>query len=379
MLAFVRDAIRMTGDRVAAAATIWLTILAALLGLVLWYHPPPHLGEDFAAFWIAAGLTLDGHVVGAYGTEESIGLAQLFGPRAYPPFFYPPVALLLWVPFALLPRGLALVLWLCATGAAFAASVRALAGRGAIAVALGCPAAIVCGLYGQTGLLSAALLGGAMATVDRAPGFAGVLVGLLAIKPQLAVLTPIVFAVARRWTAFWAAAATVVALIATSVAAFGTQAWVGFAGVITGAYDHNANGVAGFRIYSSPFSAIRLLGGSASSAWTVQALCAVVAVALTVFVARRRPSGAEEMALATAATGFCVPFLGEYELPLFAMPAAWLVSDAMQRGWLPYERVGLLLLFVAPFFIVVAAQSGVPLAPLAIAGLVALVFRRLHG
>jgi hypothetical protein len=83
------------------------------------------------------------------------------------------------------------------------------------------------------------------------------------------------------------------------------------------------------------------------------------------------------MAMLVVASGFCVPFLGDYDLVMFALAGLWLGREAARGGWLAYERIGLAVLFVAPLAIKAAAQgAGVPLAPVALAGLAGLVVRR---
>jgi hypothetical protein len=78
------------------------------------------------------------------------------------------------------------------------------------------------------------------------------------------------------------------------------------------------------------------------------------------------------------ATGFCVPFLGEYDLSVLAVAGVWLAANASATGWLPYERAGLALLYLSPLLIKAAALHAVPLAPAAMALFAALVLRRVR-
>ena len=123
------------------------------------------------------------------------------GPGNYPPFFYPPTALFLWLPFALLNFPTAAALWIATTGTAYAAAIRAILKAGSVIPAIAFPAVMICALFGQNSLFSAALLGGAAATLDRYPLLAGTLIGILTYKPQLAILAPLVLISARRWQA----------------------------------------------------------------------------------------------------------------------------------------------------------------------------------
>jgi len=235
----------------------------------------------------------------------------------------------------------------------------------------------ICALYGQNGLFSAALFGGAALTLERFPVLAGVLVGCLAYKPQLGVLAPLAFAAAGRWRAFLAAAATVAGLAAASTMAFGFDSWLAFIAALPEANAWNGGGAVGFARFVSPYAAARLLGASAGVAWLLQAAAAAGAVAALLAVVRRRPGAAAEMAVLVVATGFCVPFLGDYDLVIFVVAGAWLASEAGRLGWLPYERMALAVLFMAPLAIKpVALGHGIPLAPAALAVLGALVLRR---
>ena len=71
-------------------------------------------------------------------------------------------------------------------------------------------------------MVTMALLGGALLLIERRPWLAGVLIGLLAYKPQFGVLIPVALVAGARWPTIAAAGATVVALVAISFAALGS-------------------------------------------------------------------------------------------------------------------------------------------------------------
>lgn len=349
-----------------------------MVASIPWTIPDMQVSRDFAAFWTAGRLVLSGDPSGAYGDAARQSLAALFGPGTYPPFFYPPTGLLLWLPFALLPFAGAAAIWVGGTAAAYAVAIRTVLRTRSFTPALAFPAALFAALYGQNAMLSAALFGGAAATLGRAPILAGIFIGCLAYKPQLAILAPLALVVAGRWRAVLAATVTVAVLLAVSTAAFGVTAWAAFAAALPEASAWNANGAPGFSKFSSPYAAIRLMGGTANTAWVVQGLCAVLAIGILLAVIRRRPGGAAEIAMLVVATGFCVPFLGLYDIVIFMVAGAWLVSEASRTGWLPYERVTLALLYVSPLVIIVAMTRDVALAPVALAILGGLVIRRVR-
>lgn len=376
--AALRDADWLTQDRASAFARVLLALLIGSVAISPWAAPTLNIGHDFAAFWTSAKLALDGRAGDAYGEPERAALVALLGPGNYAPFFYPPTALLFWLPFALMPFGTAAVLWLTATGAAYATAIRAILKGGSIVPAIAFPAVLVCALFGQNSLFSAALLGGSAATLDRYPVIAGVLLGVLTYKPQLALLAPLFLISARRWQALAAASATSLLMIVGATAVFGIESWRGFIGVLPEASAWNVGGAPGFDKFASPYAAIRLLGGSSDLAWFIQLVIAFTAITALIVVSWKRPGGAAEISLLTAATGLVVPFFVNYDMVIFAIPGAWLTSQAVAHGWLPYERAALAALYLTPFAMIAASSNGVPLAPIAVIALTILIIRRIR-
>ena len=109
------------------------------------------------------------------------------------PFPYPPIFLLMLAPLGGLRRAAAFALFMGATfvfylwasiGGRWRAWPRLLG-------ALAAPATGVNLIFGQTGFLAGGFMLGGLALAERRPIAAGVLLGLLAYKPQLGVLVPV--------------------------------------------------------------------------------------------------------------------------------------------------------------------------------------------
>src|SRR6516225_5841230 len=92
-------------------------------------------------------------------------------------------------------------------------------------IAAAFPAVFVNVGHGQNGFVTAALLGGALHWLDRKPWIAGILIGLLAYKPQFGVLIPLALLAGQRWSCIGAATATVAGLIAISLLTLGEGVW----------------------------------------------------------------------------------------------------------------------------------------------------------
>ena len=191
------------------------------------------IGTDFSNVYAAGALTWRGRPADAYvpalqhAAEKAVfdGREVRFYGWHYPPFFLAIAVLVAAVPYA---WGLAI--WLIASFAAYLAAIRAILPRPETWLAASAfPAVFVNVGHGQNGFLTAALLGGALRWLDRRPALAGVLIGLLAYKPQFGVLIPIAMVAGGRWRTIGAAAVTVAVLIAVSFLTLGGGIWHAFA------------------------------------------------------------------------------------------------------------------------------------------------------
>jgi hypothetical protein len=75
---------------------------------------------------------------------------------------------------------------------------------------------------------TAALLVGGLMVLDRHPILAGVLFGILNIKPQLGILLPFMLALTGRWPTILAAAITILVLVTAASSVFGVDVWTAY-------------------------------------------------------------------------------------------------------------------------------------------------------
>jgi alpha-1,2-mannosyltransferase len=198
-----------------------------LLHSPLPYDPVGYLvGRDFANTWVGAQLALTGHPQTYFAADAyNRLLAEKFG-ASYPLHIwsYPPHVLLFTWPLALIPYMAAYILY-CALGLAVYLAVTSAGGRRLdhlvlLAIA---PAVIVNIWCGQNGFFVAALLAGGLMVLDRRPILAGLLFGMLSIKPQLGILLPLMLALTGRWRTVLAAATTVLLLVTVASFVFGVD------------------------------------------------------------------------------------------------------------------------------------------------------------
>jgi len=315
------------------------------------------IANDFVDVIAAGRLALDGAAASAYDwplhkAAEVRALGHDFAD--YYGWHYPPPFLFVAMALALLPYLAAMLLWLGATLAAYAAALRHILGdRVGVLVALGFPAAIWNVTAGQNGFLTAALIGGALGLLERRPALAGLCLGLLTYKPQFGLLFPLVLIVDRRWTTIIVAALVALAMAAASWLAFGSASWQAFlhwlpitSHVVLG------EGRADFGRLQSLFGLVRAHGGGEALAWTVQSAASIATAALVVWLWRRRAPYEMKAAALAAGTLLVTPYVYMYDVVVLAVAVAFVLRLALQRGFLASEAAGLaaagLLILIFP-------------------------------
>jgi hypothetical protein len=382
----------------------WL--LAGARGLLL-ANGQPVFG-DFIAFWSAGRAALDGHAaqvhdvatIGAYHQKAVPGVAYVA------PWNSPPTFLLIAAGLAALPYSAAALVFLGVGGAVYFAAARKLA-PGAMIFAATLPAALYHLGTVQTGLLIAGVSGLALYWLDRRPLLAGALVSVLAIKPHLALLWPLLLALSGRWRAFAAAAAATGVFVLLAGWTFGFEAYGRFLENLAASQAM----ISGQRIttpayaslYASMlgFGAPQWLAAAAQGASAVAALFVFWRTARVIPDARsaiRNPGGERTVrlplgsgfaadaaprndqnggALAPAGAAMCAatllmsPYLFFYDFTLLAVGAA-LLGAPRDR----FELAALVLAWGAGLSIAVGYVAPLPLCPLAAWVVLIAAFRR---
>jgi hypothetical protein len=231
--------------------------------------------------------------------------------------------------------------------------------------------------HGQTSWLLAALLGTGVVMVRRQPLLAGFGLGLATVKPQFGLLVPLALLASREWKVVVVAAVTALTLGGLSALAFGPDLWADWLGASARAQAALADGAVGFGKMMSPFAALRLLGVPVIAAYVVQGLVAAVPAVLVVLFGWTRGWRPGLAALVLAGAPLATPFVLDYDMVLLAFPMLWLVGEGLRKEFLSYEKLVLLLTFVAPAFArPLALNLSVPIMPLVLLAFLAIVWRR---
>ncbi|HEY4403222.1 MAG TPA: glycosyltransferase family 87 protein [Xanthobacteraceae bacterium] len=384
----IRSGAWLTSGRARAYPLILLTV--SLLFAVIWIALSDRLidrngkpiGTDFSNVWAAGNLVLDGQSTAPYDPARQHEAEQKTFDGREAPFFgwhYPPLFLIVAAGLALLPYGWSLLAWMALTLPAYLLVMRAIVPRReTLLLALAFPAVFVNLGHGQNGFLTAALLGGGLLLLDQRPTLAGVLIGLLAYKPQFGLLIPLVLVATARWRVIAAAGTTVLSAGVLTLVLFGPQVWLAFADSTsftrTVALE---SGSIGWPKIQSLFSAVRMWGGGIEAAYVAQAALAVV-VAASLVRLWRTPAAAELKAAAfLCACLLTTPYVFDYDLVVLGVAIAFFARHALVNRFRDYEISLLALAWWTPLIArSVADTGGIPLGLIALLALYALTLWR---
>ncbi|MFT4074084.1 MAG: glycosyltransferase family 87 protein [Asticcacaulis sp.] len=391
-LAFLRDANWLNAKRVRAYSLILFA--ANAIGFAIWIglarggidHSGKPIGTDFMSFYAASRLVLSGHAAEVW-TPQAHQAAQdgIFGRQlGYWAFFYPPAYLLICAPLALLPYGVSLFAWLAGTtGAAIALARQWLKQQAPVVIGLipllAFPALWINIGNGQNAALTTAIFLGGCLWLDRRPVIAGLILGLIVIKPQLALALPFALAASGRWKTFLVTGFSAVMLSAAAWGLVGTEGYLNFLHNNALARATLENGLVSPARMQSLFAALRLWQAPLWLAYGAQAVLALGVIASACLVIRRhRPDRFALAALLVSATLLMSPFMLDYDLLLSAIPLGWLVMSGLKDGFRSWEKTAALVMFVWPLFArSLALNLHLPLTPLILLVFYVMVVRRI--
>ncbi|HTC84202.1 MAG TPA: glycosyltransferase family 87 protein [Rhizomicrobium sp.] len=342
------------------------------------------LGADWVIFLAAMRAFFTGDLAHIYNqawitqATNSEFAHWLSTPEPFPLFPYPPVFLLLVLPFAKLPVAWSLLLSQLAQFAALAWAVRKLApDRSYLFFLIGaflCPAVSNNVLAGSNAVLVTALIVAGLALMDTRPLIAGALLGVVIFKPQFFPLLPLALLAAKEKKALAGMAVCVGVLLLASVLLFGPALWLDWFNV----YLHpqqvaGVNGTEwGHRWDDSVSTCVALLGAPLWLANAAQALAVVVAIAVVWRPFRVRHP--QRLAILLCASLLASPHVSNYDL-LFLALAAILYVRTMPASSRPLALVLPLAAWVAPLYNPPRLTPAGLITPLVLLSLIWLLFR----
>lgn len=325
-------------------AILWL-----LAGVVAWIlifrditQPDPRhvIGRDFSNLWMAGKLALASQSACIFDPNcFRVNLVDLLGLTAKQNYSYPPHALFMAIPFALLPYYAALALWTGAGVLFFTACAKPFLPQGF-------PPYLAA--FTTAGWLTiwdghyAFVLGGLWLLfflwVERRPLRAGVVAGLLTFKPHMGLM--IAATALKRPVAVAIAVATTAGFVIASAIIFGPHRWFDFlvsTTVTQGEILSTPDSELYFRMMPSAYVAFgRGLAG-------VAAQLAFVAAAIALLWRNHRWDAFS----AATATFLIIPYVFNYDMTVACLGFAVLLFQHWQK-LLWFQRAGIFFAFLSP-------------------------------
>jgi hypothetical protein len=364
-------------DRLTAAAIAF--VIAYIVVAWIWLSDG-FQSVDFTAFWSASYLAINDAPIAVFDAEKMSAAHRAAIPDSEYTFewFYPPTFLLFVLPLALLPYALSYLVWTVFTYLAlnFALS-KFIATRWAFFGLLAFPGVLMNALTGQNGLLVAALFTLACFTLDKRPVVAGILIGLISIKPQFGVLWPVALLCGRHWSAFASATVSTVALATIALIVFDVELWVEFLKRIASVQQNTDSGLTDWIKLPTVYGSGRLLGFGAAPSYTLHLIIAAGAIILMGLAWAKHTPIEIRASLLALATLIVLPRLFFYDLALLALPISLMTVTGLKSGWRPYERPLLLLAWLTPLIgLILAIALKVHLTPIVLASLLFAAWQR---
>ncbi|HEX4411798.1 MAG TPA: glycosyltransferase family 87 protein [Xanthobacteraceae bacterium] len=329
------------------------------------------LGRDFFNTWMGGRSAFAGGPGPWFDfAPYNAALKEIAGRADLPPYHwsYPPHLILFIWPLGLLPYVLAYVAWSLAglalyLWATWSAGVTRKDDMAFVAVA---PAVAVNMICGQNGFVTAALLIGGLANLDRRPVISGLLFGILTIKPQFGLLLPVLLLVTGRWRVIASAVATTVVLAAATAFWFGPDIWLDFFHKVMPQQQQFIldAGRFGWAAVSSVFVDARRIGLPVNAAWAVQSAASVAAVTAVIWTFWRKRDPGLSIALFLTAGFLVTPYMLNYDMVALAYAALLL---RQQPGNRLADHVLIVAIWILPLVMLPFGLAGVPVASVVLA------------
>jgi hypothetical protein len=331
---------------------------------------PPEFG-DFFALWSYAKIAAEHPMAELYDPavlhqrQVALGMPD----TEQNPFPYPPIAMLLLRPLCFLPYEVSYIVWTIGTLALFISVILATCSRLPLCLigAIVAPATTAAVAAGQSGLLAASLMTAGIRLAASRPVLSGILIGLLAYKPQIALLLPVALAAARLWRALWAACCTILAMAITATLAFGPAAWPAWLSMLPAYAETFDREASEWHIRPTVMANLQIVGVPLSTAREIQVLVAIAVATLIGRCFRRHPSGLAAAALLVG-TFLATPHAFIYDLPLTTAAMA-LYIQARMDGDPTFGLAEILILtltFLFPILMLTSANLGLAVSLLSL-------------
>jgi alpha-1,2-mannosyltransferase len=331
-------------------------------------------GGDFLGFWQAAHHVRAGNIAAIYDAESWKAVLTTTKPKLLAWFVYPPFTLFgLW-PLGRLTYNEAVLVWsllplpvyfglnymllrrsLVASRADVQTVRQSTPVIFAVLSAFAMPFLAANLLTGQTGTLIATLFLGAAYCWRGHPILAGVLIGLLAVKPQMALLIPLALLASARWSTIAATVATITTLAVAATLWLGPAIWAEYLAMARVFSTFIGQGYSGIhQLALAPYVSLVSVGVPAFAAAILHGGCLLVVAGIVFSVFRSYGLGLDDrddlrLSLLAAGSLLATPYALSYDMPLLMLSVVPFVVRAWFRSCTLAEFVALAALLFGPY------------------------------
>ena len=277
-------------------------------------------GADFLSFWAAGKLVLRGQAELAYNiTAHGLVENTIVKVGGRLPFPYPPPFLLFVTPFAIPSFGIGFILWVAATAAFYGfATARSTPAF----IAFGNTPACINFMIGQTGFLFCGIFVLGLSLIESAPFVGGAILGVMILKPQLALLMPVAMLAGREWRVIASAILSAAIMALLGLLLFGLKSYEGFWNILPFYVDMLRHNQEPWNELASPFALARFAQVPENWALAIHAIVALTAAVLTARAWWLKLD--ERIPILAASTMLMVPYFFTYDALLIVVPMGWL-------------------------------------------------------
>lgn len=300
---------------------------------------------DFDAFYASGRMFWDGTIDKAYNYQEFFEAQKsLYGTNGSMLWSYPPQFNLITAMLSTLPAGLAYLMFSGMTLALYLFVIRLISPGylGSVLLVI-FPAVLVNIRTGQNGFLTGAIAGLFFLAFMKRRAVAGIPLGMMIIKPHLAIGMTMLTLARKRWSVVGGAILTVVITTIVATLVLGSSIWIAFAeSVKTTSYFLEAGVFPLFRM-TSIYATLHKFGVPPATALAIQIFVALIACSAIVIACSKVKSPKNLIGITAIASLFVSPYNFDYDLTFLGIAAAALLPDIAARAK-PFEIFSLLSL-----------------------------------
>lgn len=320
-------------QRLMARTRLILALMVMVIGARIVYYTGflPDLGgngvSDFDLFYVVAKAIGGGELAKAYSIQTLMDLMQKYSAFREPiPWAYPPPFNLVLAPLGLVPIAVAYALFLGSTFLIWLQVLKRLAGPMLILpVVITFPGVFVELSAGQNGFLTAFLLGLAALWMLENRSKAGVPLGLMVIKPHLAVTLGIAALLKKRWSVIVAAAVAAVLICGLATLAFGPDIWLAYRAAVKENVGFLDKGYFPTARMVTAYAVVQSLNLGSPLAFAAQTLVTVLVLLANLHIGLKKDlRSALGFALVTAP--MISPYAYDYDTPIVTVGIALVIA-----------------------------------------------------